>query len=357
MTRTLRPAAIVTLIAIVVMSFAVLVPRAFSNDYANTVEGIDVSNHNHPGGVAIDWKTVSATQGFAIVKATESTGFVNPSYAQDVESARANGLEVGAYHFARPGIDARAQARHFANVIKSGPANTLPPVLDLEVDEGLSAAQLQQWTRDFMDELKKLTGRTPILYTYKYFWIGKMANTTEFAEFPLWLAAYQTSPPAPVGGWDRVDIWQRSGSGRVAGVPTIVDMNLFNGDKNQLKAFAAGNNEAAGGQFAQLRTQTAPNSAIEEGLAVLEKDNTALVGAILGLATGVLSAPQVAELAKAFGFSDYDAANIAEDVTKLLASGKLPIDDLNNMLIGKYSVGDLLILLHNSTKDGEGSSE
>lgn len=356
MTRSLRPAAVVTLIALLVMSFTLFLPRAFSFDESTAVEGIDVSNHNHPGGAAIDWRTVSGTQGFAFVKATEGTSFVNPTYSQDAQAARDAGLEVGAYHFARPGMDARAQAQHFANTINAGPQNTLPPVLDLEVDEGLGAQQLSAWIRDFMDELEKLTGRTPILYTYKYFWIGTMGNTQEFNNYPLWLAAYQTTPPEPVGGWDRVDIWQRSGSGRVAGVPTIVDMNLFNGDHAQLKAFAGGNTQAAGGQFQHLREEGAPDNAIEEGLQVLEQDNTALVGGILGLAGGSLTAPQVAELAKMAGFNEADAANIAENVTKQLANGDLPIDDLKNMMLGDYSIGDLLILLRNAGLNN-GSSE
>src|SRR5699024_11840170 len=62
--------------------------------------------------------------------------------------------------------------------------HSLPPVLDLEVAEGKSPEQLSAWTREFLTELESLTGRTPMVYTYRYFWIEKMNNSQEFANYP-----------------------------------------------------------------------------------------------------------------------------------------------------------------------------
>src|SRR5215217_9613824 len=62
-------------------------------------EGIDVS---HWQGT-INWPQVrSAGKEFAFVKATESTNYVDPTAAGNVANARAAGLLVGVYHFARP---------------------------------------------------------------------------------------------------------------------------------------------------------------------------------------------------------------------------------------------------------------
>ena len=147
---------------------------------------------------------------------------------------------MGAYHYARPGTDAKAQAAYFAETIKQADA-TLPPVLDLEETDGLGVTALQNWTRDFLSETQRLTGKTPMIYTYRYFWAEQMGNTKEFSQYPLWLAAWQNTPPAEVpGGWSYMTFWQRSAHGRVSGILSEVDLNLFNGTRDQLEAFAAG---------------------------------------------------------------------------------------------------------------------
>ncbi len=70
-----------------------------------TVKGIDVASYQS--------STFStAGLGFVMVKATEGTGYVNPRHAAQVAHARAQGLVVGHYHFARPG-SVTAQAAYF----------------------------------------------------------------------------------------------------------------------------------------------------------------------------------------------------------------------------------------------------
>ena len=74
-------------------------PSAPDEDY---IEGIDVS---HWQGT-IDWvKVAGAGKKFAFIKATESTDFLDNVYATNRAKAKANGLKVGAYHFARPGTN------------------------------------------------------------------------------------------------------------------------------------------------------------------------------------------------------------------------------------------------------------
>ena len=66
---------------------------------APIIEGIDVS---HWQGT-IDWaKVTAAGKRFAYIKATESTDFIDNMYATNRAQAKANGIKVGAYHFARP---------------------------------------------------------------------------------------------------------------------------------------------------------------------------------------------------------------------------------------------------------------
>ncbi|WP_291313844.1 glycoside hydrolase family 25 protein [Corynebacterium sp. UBA2622] len=339
--------------ALITVALAVVVPfsptrhtDADAQGIPGLVQGIDVAGHQRPGGRAIDWKTVAGPGGqhFAFVKASEGEGWKNEFYDEDARSARDAGLSVGAYHYARPAEDPTTQARYFAGVINSGPALNLPPVLDLEVDEGLNPAALAAWTAAFLTEVERSTGTRPMLYTYRYFWSEHMDNTSAFTGYPLWLAAYQNQAPRPVGGWDKVSIWQRSDSGRVAGLSTPVDQNIFNGNEGAFNAFASGDLTAGGGV---LETFQAPDAG---DLAVLEQNSTALVVAILGLAGGILAAPQVAQAAQQLGFDNYDAGNISNAVRDLVTSGQLPVEDLRSMMVGDYSVGDLLILLNNASK-------
>lgn len=299
--------------------------------------GVDVANYQHPGAQGIDWNAVNGSQDFAMVKATEGSTYINPFYEEDVRQALAAGLKVGAYHYARPAGDPLAQARHFAQQIKNAPGQNLPPVLDLEVAEGLSPVALQAWTRVFLVELERLTGKRPMIYTYRYFWSDHMGNTKQFAEYPLWLAAYQNHAPSPVGGWNKLAMWQRSDSGRVAGINTPVDMNLFNGDKGQLAGFAAGNLNAAGGKLNGLNVPAGAD---------LGMDATALVGAVLALAAGAVAAPAVTEAAKNAGLGG-GAEDFVRQVEKLAKEGEIPTADLKALALGDYTVGDLLLLLDN----------
>ena len=330
--RRLVTAAVTAIAAVALsVSTAVAIPS-----YAPS--GVDVSGNNHASLRGIDWDAVkSDCQSYAFVKATEGVGFVNNHFVRDANAAAAAGLKVGAYHYARPAGDAKQQAASFASQIALVPTQTLPPVLDIEVDEGLSAKQLEEWIDTFMTELKSLTGRTPMLYTYKYFWMGQMGNTTRFSEYPLWLAAYQDTAPDPVGGWDKLAFWQRSGSGRVAGIETDVDMNLFNGTEAQLHSFSGGNYIDFGGILDDL---------VIPGVD-LGDDAGVLIAGILALAAGAVAVPAVADAAKDAGL-DVDPTGLIKQAEKLLNDGAISADDLKDMTNNDASIGDLAIFLDNA---------
>ena len=327
--------AVVTVAALAVSGTAIAQAVSFG-----APKGIDVAAHQHPGGTPIDWSKVrSDGQSFAFVKATEGGDWVNPHYVQDIQAANAAGLKTGAYHYARPAGDAKTQAANFAAQIALAPNQTLPPALDIEVTEGKSAAQLEQWIEEFTSELKRLTGRTPMIYTYKYFWMGQMNNSQKFSDMPLWLAAYQDQAPEAVGGWNELSFWQRSGSGKVAGISTDVDMNLFNGSKQQLQSFSDGNYVDIGGALEQL--------VVSDGLD-LSSDSTPLIGAILALAAGLIAIPQLADAAEKSGLDPEAAKGLASFVKTLQDKDALPVEDLGDMAKGNFSVSDLAILLDNA---------
>jgi GH25 family lysozyme M1 (1,4-beta-N-acetylmuramidase) len=196
---------------------------------------VDVSSHQHPRGRGITWRSVRrAGISFAIAKATEGRSYLNPYFAADWTNARAAGMVPGAYHYALPArplvANAAWQARWFVLAIRLTMAGrSLPPVLDLEHNGGLQPRELAAWTRSFMVTVESLTGRTPILYTFRRFWRVQMGNTGRLAAYPLWYAIYngQARPGTPPGGWLRWAAWQFTSRARVPGIAGNVDMNLL----------------------------------------------------------------------------------------------------------------------------------
>ncbi|MGN6473103.1 MAG: glycoside hydrolase family 25 protein, partial [Mycobacteriales bacterium] len=200
---------------------------------SGAITGPDVASYQHPAtasypnGKPINWKAVARDgMEFAFVKASESTTYTNPFFADDYAGIQAAGLVRGAYHFARPAYPvastANAQASYFANLIGDvNSAATLPPVLDLEVTGGLPRADLVTWAQIFLYRLRALTGRTPMLYTYPSFWTDVLADPGAFSRFPLWMASYSSTVPASP------ELWQYTDSASINGISGRVDESRF----------------------------------------------------------------------------------------------------------------------------------
>ncbi|MFR9750414.1 glycoside hydrolase family 25 protein [Nocardia sp. 004] len=203
--------------------------------------GPDVSSWQHGGGSLINWFAVkSAGYDFAMVKATEGLSYINPYYVPDSLMIRAAGLSRGTYHYARPNLPPEPQAVLYAAVAlgQNGPYD-LPPVLDLEHTGGLGPAALIDWTRRYLSTVQALTGRVPIIYTYPSFWRTAMADTTEFANHPLWIADYRGNPqPEVPGGWRTWTFWQTTDSGSIPGIAGPVDLNVYSGAQGDLASYA-----------------------------------------------------------------------------------------------------------------------
>ena len=212
-----------------------------------SVGGPDVSSYQHPQGYNIDWGSVHVSGGaaFGFVKATEGSGYTNPYFASDFAAMASASMVRGAYHFAQPATSAVAQAQHFVQVAGTlSRAGDLPPVLDLEVNGGLSPTTLIAWTQAYVQEIKRLTGRDTMIYTGPYFWQTAMANTSAFAGYPLWIATYGSAPQLP-GGWTYYTFWQYTDAATVPGVQGPVDMSVFNGTLDNLQNLANGASTAS----------------------------------------------------------------------------------------------------------------
>ncbi|MFI1621563.1 lysozyme [Streptomyces lydicus] len=209
---------------------------------AGSVEGVDVSSHN--GNVA--WSTLwNSGVRFAYVKATESTSYTNPYFAQQYNGSYNAGLIRGSYHFATPNTSSgAAQANYFVDHGGgwSRDGKTLPGALDMEYNPygstcyGLSAAGLVNWMKDWFATYKARTGRDAVIYTSTGWWKQCTGNSSAFgAVNPLWVPRYGSSVGELPGGWGFHTIWQYTSTG-----PTVGDHNLFNGAYDRLQALANG---------------------------------------------------------------------------------------------------------------------
>jgi lysozyme len=212
---------------------------------AAQVKGIDVSKYQHDTGKPIDWaKVIASGRTFAIIKATGGSNRIDPWFEREWAAAGKAGIIRGAYHYADPSGSAEQQARLIVKVVGSTrEAGNLGIALDLEDNAGLSPAALARWAHRFLDEVERLTGRTPLLYTYVNFWQTRMANNKTFGAYPLWLARYGPKP-APLAGWSQWTIWQNSSTTRIPGIPGYTDSNILCCSAGTLTALADGRSRA-----------------------------------------------------------------------------------------------------------------
>jgi lysozyme len=160
-----------------------------------------------------------------ILKATEGAGY-NSSwdiYSDWAPAARAAGLRVGAYHYAKPsGGDARLEARNFAETIRRAGGvkrRDFRPALDLE-ETAIAHTSLDSWVHEFNDAIRDRGLPNPMFYSYPYF-IGMMHAARPLGN-GLWLASYgsnngQRHPYQVPYPWKKVHMHQYTSRGSIAG--------------------------------------------------------------------------------------------------------------------------------------------
>lgn len=186
---------------------------------------LDLSNNNGP----VDFKIVfQATHRRVYLKLTEGVTFDDPTFTDLRKRARAAGMKVGAYHFARGipgGNSAQDEADHFLAKLPTLASGDLRPALDLEFKTPSTA--VGKWANEWLAIVKKETGVAPIIYSF-----GSFLEKCRFEKPPaeLWLANFGRndgvehpfSIPRP---WKAIAAHQFSSRGRVAGVSGFVDVS------------------------------------------------------------------------------------------------------------------------------------
>ena len=221
------------------------------------IYGIDISKHQHEKNkrkFAIDWEKLRITGlgkisakkirgkvdypiAFMYIKSTEGCTVLNPYYKDDYAQARKHGIKVGAYHFFSTTSAGIEQARYFLknSIFSKG---DLPAVLDVEPsDEQIQkmggAEVLFKHVRNWLVAVHRATGVRPILYISQMFTKKYLPLAVDLqGEYFVWIARYGEYKPEL-----KLTYWQLSPDGKVSGIHGDVDINVFNGYKNQYEDF------------------------------------------------------------------------------------------------------------------------
>lgn len=214
------------------------------------LNGIDISNWQK----GIDLSKVPAD--FVIIKASEGVGWIDPQLAEFVAAARAAGMVVGFYHFARPSQanSWQAELEWFLSCIKPHLQIGDGVYLDWEADD----VYRTDWAREFNAGLRAATGARPPIYLN-----NNAINRTDWtdtqkaiynwdaveSDFPLWLSypdatapkeGYRPAKPKfPVGWLAGFIMWQYTFTGRLPGYAGDLDLNVFYGTRADLLAMGA----------------------------------------------------------------------------------------------------------------------
>ena len=104
-----------------------------------TTYGIDVSRFQGD----INWQQVAGSGvKFAYIQISRSLTDIDAKFAYNWPNAKAAGILRGAYQRFHPGQDVIGQAKLFLEKLGPFQAGDLPPMLDVEDADGLTAAQI-----------------------------------------------------------------------------------------------------------------------------------------------------------------------------------------------------------------------
>ncbi len=191
--------------------------------------GIDISAHN---GIIDFYALKHDSIDFVMIKATEGVSFKDSKFLDNYHKARKAGLKVGAYHFFRFETDGLMQALNFINSVKDISLD-LPLMLDVEEWRNTKGD-----TKSIVSRLSSMinhlvsNGYNIILYSNKDGFNRFIHN--RFDKYPLWICSF-SNPPIDAQ-WT---FWQHTHWGKVKGIYGNVDINTFNGSRQQWEEWLA----------------------------------------------------------------------------------------------------------------------
>lgn len=217
------------------------------------VRGVDVSKFQ----LDVDFDRVRAAGVvFVVVREGESDwSTADDRWPRNWRAAHDAGLVVTTYHAIHGGVDPRTQARILRDRCRDfRPGLDAPPWLDWEVAGG---GHEPEDALAFVEEAEALFGVRLVVYTGEGFadrWPA--LRETALAARPLAVAHYGVASPTIPRAWGLSGgaqgwaFWQYACDGRVDGISTNVDLDVFGGSRAEFDRFIAGSVIAPGREVA-----------------------------------------------------------------------------------------------------------
>ncbi|MDE6851610.1 MAG: glycoside hydrolase family 25 protein [Lachnospiraceae bacterium] len=193
--------------------------------------GIDVYYRNGN----IDWKRVKKSGiDFAFIRigyrgyGQSGSLQIDKCFYKNLENAHRAGIDVGVYFFSQA-VNQNEALQEANLVLKTlhGTKLELPVVYDPERivgvkarTNGVSGKQFTQNTLAFCKKIEQ-AGYDAMIYSNMY-WMAYYFDMKKLEKYPIWYADYRKKPQTPYS----FSFWQYSATGRVAGIPTKVDLNV-----------------------------------------------------------------------------------------------------------------------------------
>ncbi len=192
--------------------------------------GFDVSEYQSE----INWEQTyhideSFELSFVFIRATAGKDKMDKRFKENWKASKERQLIRGAYHYYRPNENSIAQAENFIKNVKLEKGD-LPPVLDIEkLPKSQSIDSLKIGLRRWLKKVEKHYKVKPIIYSGESYYTDFLKK--EFSDYPLWIANYNFWRNHLEDDWL---FWQFTEKAQIQGIEGMVDVNIFNGDKNKL---------------------------------------------------------------------------------------------------------------------------
>ena len=193
--------------------------------------GIDVSEYQGE----ISWSYVDTLENkhplhYVFIRATVGKDRKDRKFEKNWLGAKENKMIRGAYHYYRPNENSLEQAELFIKTVTLQKGD-LPPVLDIEkLPKNQSIANLKLGLKRWLHAVESHYGVKPIIYSGESYYEDFLKE--EFGDYLFWIANYNFYREEIAEHWL---VWQFTEKASVPGIKGNVDVNIYNGDLQQLQ--------------------------------------------------------------------------------------------------------------------------
>ncbi|WP_119792979.1 glycoside hydrolase family 25 protein [Flavobacterium anhuiense] len=199
-------------------------------NHKGKVIGIDVSEFQGK----VNWEEVEILDEkypvqFVFIRATAGNDRVDRQFKRNWEGAKDNKIMRGAYHYYRPNENSIEQADLFIKTVKLQKGD-LPPVLDIEkLPKNQPLDSLKKGLKRWLNKVEKHYQVRPIIYSGERYYSDFLKE--EFGDYLFWIANYNFYREKIEDDWL---FWQFTEKASLPGIKHRVDVNIYNGDLEQL---------------------------------------------------------------------------------------------------------------------------